>query len=85
MTCQHAPAGCNDPQSECLGLCLHRIDAEAMSKDCAVIFGTAPLINYARGAENEGRIARCKRAYLTHRFVGRFAAIRQAFKAWRAK
>lgn len=82
MTCAHTSSGCNAPQSECLGLCMHRINT--ITKPCAVVIGKTPIA-YAKGTENESKFARCKRAYRTHRFMGRIAAIKRFIKEWRAK
>jgi hypothetical protein len=27
MTCKHAASGCNYPESECAGLCMHRVSS----------------------------------------------------------
>lgn len=76
MTHCRTASTCNYPEGECVGLCLHRINTETMTKRCAAIKG-----NVEQRTEPT-RIGAAWDAYKAHRQHGRIDGIRHAWRAF---
>lgn len=79
MTCPHASAGCNWPESDCMGCCLHRLIRPVEQRMPIEFAGPEP-----ENEVKEGRFSAAWDAYKTHRALGRIRALRIAIRrAWR--
>ena len=83
MRCEYTSSGCNAPQSECLGLCLHRVDTSTLAHG-----ETRMSVEYAEGHENG--ISRLRLALNTWRLYrgagwGLLESLRVAIKAYRSE
>ena len=85
MTRCRTASTCNYPEGECVGLCLHRINTETMTKRCAAIKGSVEQRMPIEFAEPEPtRIGAAWDAYKAHRAHGRIDGIRHAWRALRS-
>ena len=78
--CQHAPSGCNGPrESECIGLCTHRIDASFVPAGAVV--AVAGQVEQSKPAP----AARARSEFSLYRRFGHSlgASLRHALRALR--
>lgn len=82
MTRCRTSATCNYPESECVGLCLHRaqINTETMTKRCAAIKGNVEQRMPIKFADEPSAFVAALDAYKTHRPRGRMKALIHAWK-----
>jgi hypothetical protein len=79
--CIYANSGCNGPiEGECVGLCLHRINTETMTKRCAAIKGNVEQRMPIEFADEPSAFVAAWDAYKTHRPRGRMKALIHAWK-----
>lgn len=84
-TCPAAPSGCNGPrESECMGLCTHRVNTDLMScKTVAVAGNPEQRMPIKSAAPQPNRIVAAWGAYKAHRPHSRIDGLRNALRSWR--